>query len=76
MHEDSGRVAVGPEKSLAHPLRLMVELDLIVLPVVDGERPSCEGLRNRDDTKAHLAVRRSYHHLFTDSAIQESSPQG
>jgi CBS domain-containing protein len=28
-------VAVKPDDSLAHALRLMIELDLIVLPVVD-----------------------------------------
>ena len=38
MHKASSRAAVKLEDSLAHALRLMVELDLIVLPVVDGER--------------------------------------
>lgn len=38
MHKDSSRAAVTLENSLAHALRLMVEMDLIVLPVVDGDR--------------------------------------
>jgi Mg/Co/Ni transporter MgtE len=35
MRSDSHRAAVKPDDSLAHVLRLMIELDLIVLPVVD-----------------------------------------
>ena len=35
MRPDSHRAAVKPDDSLAHALRLMIELDLIVLPVVD-----------------------------------------
>jgi CBS domain-containing protein len=35
MHPHSQRAAVRPDDPLAHALRLMIELDLIVLPVVD-----------------------------------------
>ncbi len=35
MHPDSQRAAVKLNDSLAHALRLMIELDLIVLPVID-----------------------------------------
>ena len=35
MHPDSHRAAMKLDDSLAHALRLMIELDLIVLPVVD-----------------------------------------
>ena len=36
MHANSNKAAVKKDSSLAHALRLMVELDLIVLPVVDS----------------------------------------
>ena len=35
MRPNSHRAAVKPDDSLAHALRIMVEMDLIVLPVVD-----------------------------------------
>ena len=35
MSPESRRAAVRPDDTLAHALRLMIELDLIVLPVVD-----------------------------------------
>jgi CBS-domain-containing membrane protein len=35
MRPDSHRSAIKPDDSLAHALRVMVEMDLIVLPVVD-----------------------------------------
>lgn len=37
LHPDSQRAGVQPGDSLAHALRLMIELDIIVLPVVDAE---------------------------------------
>ena len=38
VHADSIRAAVSLDNSLAHALKLMVEMELIVLPVVDVDR--------------------------------------
>ena len=45
MKPDSHRAAVKPDDSLAHALRLMIELDLIVLPVVDEANRIVEDLK-------------------------------
>ncbi len=45
MHPDSHRSAVKPDDSLAYALRLMIELDLIVLPVVDEANRIVEDLK-------------------------------
>jgi CBS-domain-containing membrane protein len=45
MHPDSHRAAVKPDDSLAHALRLMIELDLVVLPVVDEANRIVEDLK-------------------------------
>lgn len=45
MHPDSHRSAVKPDDSLAHALRLMIELDLVVLPVVDEANRIVEDLK-------------------------------
>jgi CBS-domain-containing membrane protein len=45
MHPDSRKAAVKADDSLAHALRLMLELDLIVLPVVDDSNRIVEDLK-------------------------------
>ena len=45
MRPNSHRAAVKPDDSLAHALRLMIELDLIVLPVVDEAGRIVEDLK-------------------------------
>ncbi len=45
MHPDSHRSAVKLDDSLAHALRLMIELDIIVLPVVDETNRIVEDLK-------------------------------
>ncbi len=45
MHPDSHRAGVKADDSLAHALRLMIELDLHVLPVIDEEKRIVEDLK-------------------------------
>jgi CBS-domain-containing membrane protein len=45
MHPDSHRSAVKPDDSLAHALKLMIELNLVVLPVVDETNRIVEDLK-------------------------------
>jgi len=45
MHPDSNRAAVKADASLAHALRLMIDLDLIVLPVIDETTRIVEDLK-------------------------------
>jgi CBS domain-containing protein len=44
-HPDSERAGIKPDDSLAQALRLMIELDLIVLPVVDEAKRSIGDLK-------------------------------
>ncbi len=54
MHPDSHRAAVKVDDSLAHALRLMIELDLTVLPVVDDHKRIIEDLK-LDEILAKIA---------------------
>ncbi|NIN93630.1 MAG: CBS domain-containing protein [Anaerolineae bacterium] len=45
MHPDSQCSAVKPDDSLAHALQLMIELNLVVLPVVDETNRIVEDLK-------------------------------
>ena len=45
MHPDSHRAAVKADDSLVHALRLMIELDLTVVPVVDENKCIVEDLK-------------------------------
>lgn len=45
MHPDSHQAAVKADDSLAHALRVMIELDLTVVPVVDEQNRIIEDLK-------------------------------